>query len=239
MSKDKATEPTEPTTPAVEPAAAPDLSKTLSDVTNKIVALEGTLTTLSDNYKSIEKKLGKAQDFIKEKAGKGDPDAAKQVEDQERQRLEEVATNATREAESLKAQLHKHTVVNEVKRVIGGKFSSSAFAQEALEARISRHATRDEKTGKLIFKDENGNILFKPNSAEHMGAEDFGNYLAAQMKEIALSDAVSGVRPAGQSTSGTGTTGAAEPPPGLNYQQQVDWYTKNLKTARPPSLTGN
>jgi hypothetical protein len=239
MSKDKATteEPTTTTEPQATPDQQPDVNKQLTELTGRLVELQGSLTMLSDNHKALEKKLSKAQGFIKDKAEKGDTDAAKQLEEQERQRAQELIEAAERENKQLKDQLHKHTVVNEVKRVIGGKFSSSAFAQEALEARISRHASRDEKTGKIVFKDSAGNLMYRPNSMEPMTPEEFGKFLSNDMKEIALSDAVSGVRPAGQSSAASSSgAGDLEPPSGLTKEQLTEWYSKNLGKAKPPVL---
>ena len=239
MSKDKAAEPTQATTEpaaATEPAAVPDVSKVVEGVMSKIVSLEGTLTTLTQGQEKLEKKLSKAQGFIKEQAEKGNPDATKAVEEAERQRAQEIIDAKEAENLKLKADLHRHLVVNEVKREIGGKFSSSAFAVGALEAAITKHASRDEATGKIVFKDDNGNVMYRNDTMIPMSSEDFGSYLAAQMKEIALSDAVSGPGRSGSPTSTPGTGGAAEPPPGLSKSQLIEWYQKNTQSARVPSM---
>lgn len=183
---------------------------------NKHTELGGKLTHFEKEFEKVTKwggleKIGadlEAFNILQEEVAKENPDKMKEwkstTETKIRGTVQEEINGLKTRAETSEKKYKELAVVDRAFSAAAPKLVKAAHGDFKELARI--HGDLDDN-GKLMFKNEKGEVLYKEGSAtEPLDADGFANWAEKYKPHYFASTAVSGDREAG--TNGTGSSGS-------------------------------
>jgi hypothetical protein len=178
----------------------PDWKSEFESLSGRMQKIEENSAYLQRENEKLTSKSRELEGFVKKKGDEGDADANAIIDKARLDEIEQERVAKDEKINTLESEVKEHRVTNAVITAVGSKFSETPFAREALKDKINQFAHWED--GKIVFKRPDGTMLVGSKVNEQMSMDEFGEFLAREMPDIARTRKVNGVSDGGQRTSG-------------------------------------